>query len=193
MMVDNYDSFTWNLVHYLEKMSVDVDVFRNDEEKCLQIDGYDGIIISPGPGMPDDAGFSPEVIQKSVGIVPVLGVCLGLQAIVRHFGGKLLNLSCVLHGKQCITTILDKESVLFRDIPETILTGYYHSWVAAQATLPSVLKITAVSRKGDVMALDHITLPVTGVQFHPESVLTPFGLKMISNWVNSIDKRSSVQ
>jgi anthranilate synthase/aminodeoxychorismate synthase-like glutamine amidotransferase len=183
LLVDNYDSFTWNLHHYLEQLDAHVDVVRNDESRCLQIEGYSGVVISPGPGLPADAGFMPEVLRLAVDTVPVLGVCLGMQAIAEHYGGSLINLEEVLHGRQLTTTILDQGDPIFAGIPRTLYTGHYHSWVVCGTSLPDELVPLATDEQGHLMSLRHHALPVYGVQFHPESVLTPTGLKLISNWL----------
>jgi len=183
LLVDNYDSFTWNLYHYFERYADEVVVWRNDDPRCLGIQNYDGVVISPGPGLPDEAAFTPEVIRRAVGVVPLFGVCLGLQAITTHFGGSLLNLPQVLHGRQCATLLMEPDPDLFSELPDTFQTGHYHSWVANPDTLPDVLSVSAVTTEGLIMAINHKTLPVKAVQFHPESVLTPDGLTMIRNVV----------
>lgn len=186
LIVDNYDSFTWNLYHYLEQLSDRVDVFRNDDERCLSTDDYDGIVISPGPGLPVDSGMSETVIGKVTGRVPLLGICLGHQAIVEYFGGSLVNLASVLHGRQCVTNLLDKSAVLFRGFPESFETGHYHSWVADPENMPEEIKVTAADESGNIMAIEHRTFQISGVQFHPESVMTPLGFGMIENWVKQM-------
>lgn len=186
MIVDNYDSFTWNLCHYLEQLADIVDVFRNDDEQCLSMDGYDGIVISPGPGLPVEAGLTKMVVGKVVGRKPLLGICLGHQAIIEHFGGKLMNLASVLHGRQCVTKQLGKDAVLFRKLPEYFETGHYHSWVADPEHFPEDLKVTAADKSGNIMAFEHKQSDVSGVQFHPESVMTPLGFLMMKNWVMEV-------
>ncbi len=183
MLVDNYDSFTWNLYHYFEQLSEAVDVFRNDDEKCFTAAGYDAMVISPGPGLPADAGFTPLLIREFADTLPVLGICLGYQALVEHYGGKLLNLEAVLHGIQLHTTVTYRESVLFRGLPDLLETGHYHSWIADPGCFPEVLKVTAIDSLGHIMAFEHRELPVMGLQFHPESVMTPLGFRMLNNWI----------
>jgi len=192
LLVDNYDSFTWNLHHYLEQFGAAVDVVRNDDRRIMILSGYSGVVISPGPGLPSDAGFMPAALGEAVNTLPVLGVCLGMQAIAEHYGGGLVNLEEVLHGRQLATTLLDPGEPLFAGIPAILHTGHYHSWVVCDTTLPDSLVPLATDEKGNLMALRHQTLPVYGVQFHPESVLTPDGLKLIGNWlmiVKNQDKR----
>lgn len=191
MLIDNYDSFTWNLVHYLEQMVDEVVVLRNDDPGCLDLTGYDGVVISPGPGLPSEAAFTPEAIQLASGRVPLLGVCLGLQAIVVYFGGALHNLPEVLHGRQCTSFVVQPDALLFQGIPGVFATGHYHSWVADPQCLPDELVITAQDEFGNIMAIAHRDLHVMAVQFHPESVLTPDGMRMISNWVQDIRNRKT--
>ena len=182
LLVDNYDSFTWNLYHYLDQMAQEVVVLRHDEPGCLEVTRFDGVVISPGPGLPSDAGYTLEVIQRAAVQRPLLGVCLGMQAIAVAYGGELLNLGQVLHGRQCATRIDCHEDPLFAAIPEQMKTGHYHSWVVNPTNLPGVLRPMARDQFGNMMALRHNTMPVYGVQFHPESVLTPYGLRLIENW-----------
>lgn len=182
LLIDNYDSFTWNLFHYLEPLCKRVKVVRNDDPACLETRGFHGIVISPGPGLPEDSGFTMEVIRRNAAEKPVLGVCLGHQAIVMHYGGQLVNLTRVLHGKSRETTIVLKNSPLFAGLPQKIRTGHYHSWVAERSSMPGVLDISAEDQDGLIMACQHKTLPVAGVQFHPESILTPCGMDIIRNW-----------
>ncbi len=186
LLVDNYDSFTWNLFHYLELFADRVEVVRNDDKACLEVMTFDGIVVSPGPGLPGESGLMPEVIASAAGKVPVLGVCLGMQAIAEYYGGRLLNLPEVLHGRQCKTTLIDTDEVLFRNLPDVIKTGHYHSWVADPETLPEELKITAIDEFGNIMALSHKTHSMKGVQFHPESVLTPHGKTIVNNWIRML-------
>jgi anthranilate synthase component 2 len=188
LLVDNYDSFTWNLHHYLDQFAEEVVVCRNDNQRCLELDDYDGVVISPGPGLPHEAALTMQVIARADGKVPLFGVCLGLQAIVEFFGGSLFNLPQVLHGRQCTTLLNDPDPDLFREVPESIQTGHYHSWVANPETLPDVFSVTAVTTEGLIMAINHKTLPIKAVQFHPESVLTPDGLQMIGNVVQWMQK-----
>lgn len=182
LIIDNYDSFTYNLVHLVEQFTDLLEVFRNDEIDIAQVDRYDQIIISPGPGLPSEAGISMTVLETYSSTKKILGVCLGLQAIAEHFGGKLINLEEVLHGvsSQCY---IDNESKLFNGMSESIEIGHYHSWAIDSNGLPDNFDITAKNEDGIIMALQHKELDICGVQFHPESVLTPEGKKIIENWM----------
>lgn len=184
LLVDNYDSFTYNLLHSLEKHAeVMVDVVRNDQLSMISITDYRHVVLSPGPGLPHEAGFLMPFIEAIYQQVSILGICLGHQALGQFFGAELLNLQKPLHGKQLETTILTKGG-LFANIPEKILTGHYHSWVLQQHAFPSCLRITAYNHEGGVMAFEHRSYPIAGIQFHPESVYTPLGDAMIENWLN---------
>lgn len=186
LILDNYDSFTFNLVHYVEQFVDDVVVKRNDEISLPEVDLFDAIILSPGPGLPNDAGIMPKLIIEYSESKKILGVCLGHQAIAEAYGGKLINLDAVLHGVAVPIKVIDKKENLFNNMPNTIQTGRYHSWVVASADLPQSLTVTAVDEAGNVMALRHKLHDVRGVQFHPESLLTEHGLKMIENWVKDV-------
>ena len=182
LVIDNYDSFTYNLVQYLQELNKDpIDVFRNDEITLDQVEVYDFIVLSPGPGVPATAGIMPELIKRYAPTKIIFGVCLGLQAIGEAFGGKLDNLSQVFHGIETSIEITDPKNSLFKDIPQGIKVGRYHSWVVNKETLPKDLKITALDETGMIMALQHKTYEVSGVQFHPESIMTEFGKEMLSN------------
>ncbi|MBO5251167.1 MAG: aminodeoxychorismate/anthranilate synthase component II [Bacteroidaceae bacterium] len=183
VIIDNYDSFTYNLSHLVKEAGAEVTVLRNDQFELADLQVFDKIILSPGPGIPSEAGLLLEVIREYAGKKPILGVCLGEQAIGEVFGGKLINLSEVFHGVQTPITITGKDS-LFEGLPETVNVGRYHSWVVASEGLPDCLEITAISKEGYIMALRHKTYDVHGIQFHPESVLTPDGKKMIENFLN---------
>ncbi|MBQ8888291.1 MAG: aminodeoxychorismate/anthranilate synthase component II [Bacteroidaceae bacterium] len=183
VIIDNYDSFTYNLSHLVKEAGAEVTVLRNDQFELADLQVFDKIILSPGPGIPSEAGLLIEVIREYAGKKPILGVCLGEQAIGEVFGGKLINLSEVFHGVQTPITITGKDS-LFEGLPETVNVGRYHSWVVASEGLPDCLEITAISKEGYIMALRHKTYDVHGIQFHPESVLTPDGKKMIENFLN---------
>lgn len=186
LVIDNYDSFTYNLVHILESFDgVEVTVVKNDEVDFEAMDGFHKVVLSPGPGIPSEAGLLMPFLARFAESKPILGVCLGHQAIAEHFGGTLVNLSKVYHG---IATLCQVQSGfegkgLFAGLPTEFEIGRYHSWVASQENFPHVLAVTAVDESGLVMAFQHKTLPVTGVQFHPESVLTPQGKQMLENWV----------
>lgn len=184
MVLDNYDSFTYNLVHYLKELSLlPVDVYRNDEIEPEQIAKYDKIVISPGPGLPPDAGITKTLIREFAPSKSILGVCLGCQAIAEVYGGSLLNLSSVFHGVTTYMKVCDLDERIFNGIPEHFTAGRYHSWVINEETLPSVLKITARDEEGMIMAVSHMEFDLKGVQFHPESVLTRYGKQMLSNWL----------
>lgn len=181
-VIDNYDSFTYNLVHYLENLDVEVTVFRNDAFDLDELEAFDKILLSPGPGIPDEAGLLKAVIKQFGNKKSILGVCLGLQAIGEVYGGKLINLEKVFHG---VATKVKQTNTdyLFNDLPEEMMVGRYHSWVVSNDHLPNDLIVTSVDENGQIMSLKHQFLDVRGVQYHPESVLTPHGQKIIENWV----------
>jgi anthranilate synthase component 2 len=181
LLLDSFDSFTYNLFHYLEGMNCEVKVARNNEITLAEIEEFDKIILSPGPGLPYEAGILMDLLEEFATKKPILGVCLGMQAIALHFGGSLYNLPLVKHG---IAEIAHQknESVLFKEIPAIIEVGLYHSW-AVNKNLPPALKMTAISENGVLMAIEHQNLPVYAVQFHPESILTPTGKKILQNFI----------
>jgi len=181
VVIDNYDSFTYNLVHILEELDTEVTIFRNDQFYMEDLEAYDKIMISPGPGVPSEAGLTKQVITTYAGKKPILGVCLGHQAIAECFGGELDNLSEVHHGVS--SEITTKEDYLFTDCPSKMQVGRYHSWAVANK-LPDALEAIAEDEHHINMALRHKTLDIRGLQFHPESVLTPLGFQLIKNWVN---------
>lgn len=184
LVFDNYDSFTYNLVHLVEKiLHIKVDVFRNDEIKLEDVNQYDKIILSPGPGIPSEAGLLLPLIKEYASTKSILGVCLGHQAIAEAFGGSLINLDTVYHGVATPVKILNKSAQLFKGLDETISVGRYHSWIVDDKTLPAELEITAIDENNLIMGLQHKSFDVQGVQFHPESVLTPVGKKILSNWL----------
>lgn len=183
VIIDNYDSFTYNLSHLVKELGAEVTVLRNDCFQLTDLEAYDKILLSPGPGIPQEAGLLLEVIRTYVGKKPILGVCLGEQAIGEVFGGKLTNLSEVYHGIQSPIRITASD-YLFEGLPEEIPVGRYHSWVVDRENFPDTLEITAVSQKGYIMAIRHKNFDIRGIQFHPESVLTPDGKRIISNWLN---------
>lgn len=190
LVFDNYDSFTYNLVHLVEKIThTRVDVYRNDQLPLEQVEGYDKIILSPGPGIPEEAGLLLPLIREYASRKSILGVCLGHQAIGEAFGGKLTNLSSVYHGVATeIMTGQDHqlgESELFRGLPSQFMVGRYHSWIVSEENFPAELEITARDAQGYIMALQHRKYDVQGVQFHPESVLTPEGERILRNWLNA--------
>jgi anthranilate synthase component 2 len=186
LVLDNYDSFTYNLVHYLEELAgVEVDVFRNDQITVQQAAAYDKILLSPGPGVPDEAGILKQLIKELGPTHSILGVCLGCQAIAEVFGGSIQNLSKVYHGVATPILITDKEEYLFNTIPDKFMAGRYHSWVVNEKDLPNTLTITARDEQNQVMGVRHKTFDVRGVQFHPESILTEHGKIMIKNWLEN--------
>ena len=180
VIIDNYDSFTYNLSHLVKELGAEVTVVRNDQFELAELEPYSKIILSPGPGIPSEAGLLLDVIRTYAGKKPILGVCLGHQAIGEVFGGKLENLSDVFHGVATPCHIIADDPI-FSGIERDITIGRYHSWVVSNENFPDCLEVTAVSDEGQVMALRHKTLNVRGIQFHPESVLTPDGKKMLHN------------
>lgn len=185
LVFDNYDSFTYNLVHLVEKIVDDkVDVFRNDEIALEKVNEYDKIILSPGPGIPEEAGLLLPLIKEYAAAKSILGVCLGHQAIGEAFGGKLINLDKVYHGVATPIKIINRESEILSGLGDSVEVGRYHSWIVSKDNFPSnELEITAEDANGFIMAMQHKKYDVQGVQFHPESVLTPDGEKMMRNWL----------
>ena len=181
-IIDNYDSFTYNLSHLVKELGADVTVFRNDQFQMEQLEAFDKIILSPGPGIPSEAGLLLDVIKAYAGKKPILGVCLGHQAIGESFGGHLTNLSEVYHGVATPTTITT-DDYLFEGLPQRIEVGRYHSWVVAESGLPACLEVTSVSDEGYIMSLRHKEFDIRGIQYHPESVLTKDGKTIINNWL----------
>ena len=185
LILDNYDSFTYNLVHYVKEYpGLDVDVFRNDKIDLNDIEPYDGILLSPGPGIPSEAGLLLSVIERYSPTKRVFGVCLGQQAIGEVFGCRLINMSRVFHGVATPVNLLQPLHYLFDGLPARIEAGRYHSWIVDETGFPECLQITARDDEGQIMALSHKTFDVCAVQFHPESILTPDGKKIIFNWLN---------
>lgn len=208
IIIDNYDSFTYNLAHLVKELGAEVDVLRNDKFRFEELEMYDKIILSPGPGIPEEAGLLLDVIRTYAGRKPMLGVCLGEQAIGEAFGGKLVNLKEVFHGVQT-EALLNEElrmedvkvrmenvkvrmkdvkvridpDVIFKGLPDRILVGRYHSWVVDTEEFPETLAVTAISPEGHIMALKHREYDIHGIQFHPESVLTPDGKTIVKNWL----------
>ena len=185
LVLDNYDSFTYNLVQMVEQIvgKEFVYVFKNDEVSLEEVEKYDKIILSPGPGVPSEAGILLDVIKEFAPKKPILGVCLGLQAIAEAFGGKLINLNNVYHGVGISTAIIEDNAKIFKGLPSEIITGRYHSWAVDSHDFPEELQITAVDEQGIIMALQHRKYDVHAVQFHPESVLTPCGEKILENFL----------
>ncbi len=190
LVLDNYDSFTYNLVQYItEIMGETPSVFRNDEITLDAVDAYDAIVLSPGPGLPSQAGIMPELIKRYAPTKPIFGVCLGLQAIGEAFGGSLYNLSKVYHGVATMIQVVDSQELIFQNIPREVLVGRYHSWAVVKEDFPAELKITAVDAEGAIMALSHRTYNVRAVQFHPESVMTDYGKQMLKNFFAPLCKK----
>lgn len=192
LVFDNYDSFTYNLVHLIEKnVSAQVDVFRNDEISLEEVKRYDKIILSPGPGLPRESGLLMPLIEEYAATKSILGVCLGHQAIAESFGAQLINLSTVFHGVSTPIQILNVSNVedhsgnIFSGLPNRITVGRYHSWVVSEENFPDQLEITAKDDNGYIMALRHCQYNVQGIQFHPESILTPEGDIIMKNWLKS--------
>ena len=185
-LIDNYDSFTYNLYHLVKELNTDVDVLKNDGFELTTLAAYDGILLSPGPGVPEEAGLLLDVIKKYAPTKPILGVCLGEQAIAEAFGGELTNLDKVYHGIQSPIDIV-RDSPIFQHIPHEIQVGRYHSWVVSLQNLPRCLETTALSKDGNIMAIQHKRYQVYGIQFHPESILTPSGKQIVQNWLEIIN------
>lgn len=182
VIIDNYDSFTYNLSHLLKELGADVDVIRNDKFELKDLEQYDKIVLSPGPGIPSEAGLLLDVIRTYAGRKPILGVCLGHQAIGEVFGASLENLKEVYHGVQTEGTQLGNDYI-FEGLPERVMMGRYHSWVVAKDSVPECLEVTAMSDDGEIMAMRHRQYDIHGIQFHPESVLTPEGKTIVGNFL----------
>ncbi|WP_110467269.1 anthranilate synthase component II [Candidatus Karelsulcia muelleri] len=190
LVLDNYDSFTYNLVHIVKQItSAKVAVYRNNKIDLNKIENFNKIILSPGPGVPDEANILKPLIKKYAKSKSILGVCLGQQAIAEVFGGKLINYKNIYHGMSSLIEIIDNKEILFQNLPKKIKVGRYHSWVISQENFPLNLKITALGPEKEIMAIRHKKYDVSGVQFHPESILTPYGFKIIENWLKLKLKR----
>lgn len=185
LLLDNFDSFTWNLHHLLEPVVKEVVVKRNDAITVEEASRFDRIVLSPGPGLPSEAGIMPELLQKLMPTHPILGICLGLQGIVESCGGSLFNQPKVMHGVVVKCVQEDPIDPLFQGIETPFDVGLYHSWAADPSTLPSSLRVTARSEQGVIMAVRHARFDVCAVQFHPESVMTPVGAGIVENWIRS--------
>jgi len=183
LVIDNYDSFTYNLVHLINELGYEAEVWRNDKFDLDDVAQFDKILLSPGPGVPDEAGLLLDVIHKYAATKSIFGVCLGQQAIAEAFGGKLLNLGRPMHGVATPISVLDQQEPTFAGCPDSFNVGRYHSWVVDNEGLPDCLTVTAKDKDGQVMALTHKDYDVRGVQFHPESVLTEYGKQIIKNWL----------
>ena len=182
VIIDNYDSFTYNLYHLVREAGMEADVLRNDAFRLEDLEAYDKIILSPGPGIPQEAGLLPDVIRTFAGRKPMLGVCLGHQAIAEAFGARLVNLAKVCHGVATEGTLLGRDYIFAR-LPRRIAMGRYHSWAVSREGLPPCLDVTAMSDDGLIMGLRHKSYDIHGIQFHPESVLTPAGRSIMENWL----------
>lgn len=184
IVIDNYDSFTYNLVHAIKKITgLPVTVVRNDEVNLPDLEDFDKIVLSPGPGIPEEAGLLLPVIREFASRKSILGVCLGHQAIGEVFGARLLNMNRVIHGVATPVHITDRSTLLYDGLPDTFDAGRYHSWIVDNQDLPSCLQVTGLDNEGHIMSMHHKEYNVQGVQFHPESVLTPLGEQMIHNWL----------
>jgi len=184
LVIDNYDSFTYNLVHYLEDLECEVTVLRNDKLTLEDVKPFHKIVLSPGPGIPDEAGLLKAIIREYAATKSILGVCLGQQAIGEVFGGSIINLDEVFHGVATEVTITVNDEPMFNGLEKTIEVGRYHSWVV-ENNLPEMLEATSIDENGQIMSLRHKIYDVKGVQYHPESVLTPKGKDILKNWINS--------
>jgi anthranilate synthase component 2 len=186
LIIDNYDSFTYNLVHLVNEIGLECEVWRNDKFALDEVDAFDRIILSPGPGIPSEAGLLLKVIERYAPTKSIFGVCLGQQAIAEVFGGRLYNLGQPMHGIATPVKITDRNEKLFLGLPETFKVGRYHSWVVDEKAIPDCLRVTAIDETDNsIMALRHKEFDVRGVQFHPESVLTEYGKEMMSNWLSA--------
>lgn len=190
LLIDNYDSFTYNVYQYVANLGCEVVVVRNDRMTVDEIAAkeWEAIILSPGPGTPDDSGICLDVITRFAGQIPILGICLGHQAIGQVFGGKVVRAPELMHGK--VSAIIHNEQGLYQGVPQPLLAGRYHSLIVEQASLPDCLEVTARTTDGLIMGLKHKTYDVEGVQFHPESILTPDGLKILQNFIKKLNKRA---
>jgi anthranilate synthase component 2 len=185
LVLDNYDSFTYNLIQLIEESGVlDFDVISNTMIGLEHINHYNKILLSPGPGLPKEAGLLKSLISVVAGKIPVLGICLGHQAIAEVFGAKLIQCNRIFHGEASQVTVLDRENYLFKQIPGKFEAGRYHSWEVDPCTLPESIRITIIDSNGSIMGLKHKIFDIQGLQFHPESIMTPFGKEIISNWLN---------
>ena len=184
LVIDNYDSFTYNLVHYLQDLDCDVTVKRNDKLTIDEVNDYDKILLSPGPGIPDEAGLLKPIIAAYAATKSILGICLGQQAISEVFGGKIENLNKVYHGVSTVIQRINEDAILYKGLPNKMEVGRYHSWVVSKI-LPEELIATSIDHNGEIMSLKHKRFDVRAVQYHPESILTPHGKQILKNWVES--------
>ena len=184
LVIDNYDSFTYNLVHYLQDLDCDVTVKRNDKLSLEDVDAFDKILLSPGPGIPDEAGLLKPIIERYGQSKSILGICLGQQAIAEVYGGRIQNLDTVYHGVATSIKRVNEDEVLYQGLPRELEVGRYHSWVVSKE-IPETLEITAVDEQGEIMSLRHRVFDVRAVQYHPESILTPHGKQLLKNWIKA--------
>jgi len=188
LVIDNYDSFTYNLVHCLKEIGCEVTVKRNDKLELQEVEEFDKILLSPGPGIPDEAGMLKEIIAKYASTKSILGICLGQQAIAEVFGGSIVNLDQVYHGvSTTIERVVDDE-VLYENLSKEMEVGRYHSWVVSRE-LPTSLEVTSLDQNGEIMSLRHREFDVRAVQYHPESILTPYGTAMLKNWIGHTERK----
>ncbi len=191
LVLDNYDSFTYNLVYILKQNNLDFDVLRNDKITKEEALDYDGILLSPGPGIPEEAGNMPSIIEACAGRIPILGICLGHQAIAQYLGGEIINRNDVLHGMQTPILLTKKDSPIFRNVPESFEAGRYHSWELNKGEVPEKIEATAIDEQGSIMALQNLDLNLYGFQFHPESIMTPEGKTMVDNFIEICKTQAS--
>lgn len=185
VVIDNYDSFTYNLVHYLEDLNAEITVYRNDEFDIEELEIFDKIVLSPGPGLPDDAGLLKAVITRYYQNKSILGICLGMQAIGEIFNCDLINLKSVFHGVSSKVKVIDEKEIIFEGLPNNFSVGRYHSWVINPEILNNDLIITSIDNENQIMSIRHKKFDVCGVQFHPESILTEHGKMILKNWLNN--------
>jgi anthranilate synthase component II len=185
LVLDNYDSFTYNLVHLIRENGYAVDIYRNDKISLEDVGRYDKILLSPGPGIPDEAGIMKKVVKEYGSTKSILGICLGHQGIAEVYGASLFNIPKVLHGVTSLTEIKDPDEYLFKGVPLQFQATHYHSWAVLPESISPELKVTAVNDEGMIMGLRHKKYDVKGLQFHPESIMTSEGPKMIKNWLNN--------
>lgn len=183
-IVDNYDSFTFNLVHYLESLECTVVVFRNDQFDLADLADFDALLLSPGPGLPKAAGLTMQVLARYAQTKKILGICLGHQAIGEFFGAKLENLNNVMHGVATPLVVLESPLRLYQNVPDSSFVGRYHSWAISMQDFPNCLNITAVDPQNCILSIEHKQLPLLGIQYHPESLLSPAGKTILTNWLN---------
>ena len=184
LVIDNYDSFTYNLVHIIRALGHKMDIYRNDKIGLDEVKSYDKILLSPGPGIPDEAGIMKDIVKEYGPAKSILGICLGHQGIGEVYGAKLFNIPKVLHGVTSTGFVKDRGEYLFNDVSDSFQATHYHSWAVQPDSIPADLKVTAVNNEGLIMGLSHTRFDVKGLQFHPESVMTPAGPTMIENWLN---------